>query len=184
MKKAGKIIAFLIIIALILVPLTACPGTQGPQGPAGPAGPQGEKGERGPMGPPGENGLRGLRGQEGPPGPPGEDAVIADDSVETNHIQDDAVKTAKIDDGAVTEAKLAYKVVNITFPAAIPAFSSAADATLVGGQILGFYPVANFESIVPNPVHSIVLNPDGSITITLNSPANGPDSFDVVVLMP
>jgi hypothetical protein len=71
MKKAGKIIAFLIIIALIIVPLTACPGQQGPQGPAGPAGPQGEKGERGPMGPPGESGLRGPAGPEGPPGPEG-----------------------------------------------------------------------------------------------------------------
>jgi hypothetical protein len=71
MKKAGKIIAFLIIIALIIVPLTACPGQQGPQGPAGPAGPQGEKGERGPMGPPGDPGARGPVGPEGPEGPPG-----------------------------------------------------------------------------------------------------------------
>ena len=71
MKKAGKIIAFLIIIALIVVPLTACPGQQGPAGPAGPAGPQGEKGERGPMGPPGEAGPRGPRGPEGPEGPAG-----------------------------------------------------------------------------------------------------------------
>jgi hypothetical protein len=71
MKKAGKIIAFLIIIALIVVPLTACPGQQGPQGPAGPAGPAGEKGERGPMGPPGEDGARGPAGPEGPQGPAG-----------------------------------------------------------------------------------------------------------------
>lgn len=71
MKKAGKIIAFLIIIALIVVPLTACPGPQGPQGPQGPAGPQGEKGERGPMGPPGDPGARGPAGPEGPQGPPG-----------------------------------------------------------------------------------------------------------------
>jgi hypothetical protein len=72
MKKAGKIIAFLIIIALIVVPLTACPGPQGQQGPAGPAGPQGEKGERGPMGPPGDNGQRGPVGPQGPEGPQGE----------------------------------------------------------------------------------------------------------------
>jgi hypothetical protein len=71
MKKAGKIIAFLIIIALIVVPLTACPGQQGPAGPAGPAGPQGEKGERGPMGPPGDTGAMGPRGPEGPEGPAG-----------------------------------------------------------------------------------------------------------------
>ena len=71
MKRAGKIIAFLIIIALIVVPLTACPGQQGPQGPAGPGGPQGEKGERGPMGPPGSDGARGMVGPEGPEGPAG-----------------------------------------------------------------------------------------------------------------
>ena len=71
MKKAGKIIAFLIIIALIVVPLTACPGQQGPQGPSGPAGPQGEKGERGPRGAPGDPGARGPVGPEGPAGPAG-----------------------------------------------------------------------------------------------------------------
>jgi len=71
MKRAGKIIAFLIIVALIVVPLTACPGPQGSGGPAGPAGPQGEKGERGPMGPPGESGVRGVVGPEGPAGPTG-----------------------------------------------------------------------------------------------------------------
>jgi 3D (Asp-Asp-Asp) domain-containing protein len=71
MKKAGKIIAFLIIIALIVVPLTACPGPQGPAGPAGATGAQGEKGERGPMGPPGEAGARGPVGPEGPEGPAG-----------------------------------------------------------------------------------------------------------------
>ena len=78
MKRAGKIIAFLIIVALIVVPLTACPGPQGPAGPAGPAGPGGEKGERGPMGPPGEDGMgvRGPEGPAGPPGPPGSDADI------------------------------------------------------------------------------------------------------------
>jgi hypothetical protein len=81
MKKAGKIIAFLIIIALIVVPLVACQGPQGPAGPAGPAGPQGEKGERGPLGPPGDPGAvgpRGPEGPEGPQGPAGEDGTGAD----------------------------------------------------------------------------------------------------------
>jgi hypothetical protein len=72
MKKASKIIGFLIIIALILVPLTACPGQQGEQGPQGPQGPQGEKGERGPIGPPGETGPAGPTGPQGEEGPPGE----------------------------------------------------------------------------------------------------------------
>ncbi len=71
MKKAGKIIAFLIIIALIVVPLVACAGPQGAQGPAGPAGPQGVKGDRGPAGPPGDTGQRGPVGPTGPQGPAG-----------------------------------------------------------------------------------------------------------------
>jgi hypothetical protein len=71
MKKAGKIIAFLIIIALIVVPLVACTGPQGPQGPGGPQGPPGPKGERGPVGPPGKTGPPGLPGAEGERGPAG-----------------------------------------------------------------------------------------------------------------
>jgi hypothetical protein len=83
MKKAGKIIAFLIIIALIVVPLTACPGPQGDQGPQGPAGPAGEKGERGPMGPPGETGARGMVGPAGPAGAQGEKGEPGEDGVGT-----------------------------------------------------------------------------------------------------
>jgi len=71
MRKIGKLVAFLIIVALIVVPLTACPGPQGPSGPSGPAGPQGAKGERGPMGAPGDTGARGMVGPEGPRGPAG-----------------------------------------------------------------------------------------------------------------
>jgi len=81
MRKIGKIVAFLIIVALIVVPLTACPGPQGPAGPAGPSGPGGEKGERGPMGPPGDAGARGMAGpagSAGPAGPAGEDGTGAD----------------------------------------------------------------------------------------------------------
>jgi len=79
MKRAGKIIAFLIIVALIVVPLTACPGPQGDPGPRGPSGGQGEKGDRGPQGPPGEAGIRGMVGPEGPEGeagPAGSDADV------------------------------------------------------------------------------------------------------------
>jgi hypothetical protein len=72
MKKAVKIVAFLVVIALILVPLTACQGPQGPQGPAGLQGPQGEKGDPGPTGAPGETGPAGPAGPQGEEGPPGE----------------------------------------------------------------------------------------------------------------
>jgi hypothetical protein len=71
MKKAGKIIAFLIIVALIVIPLVSCGGPQGEPGPQGPAGPQGEKGDRGPAGPKGKEGPMGPEGDRGPTGPAG-----------------------------------------------------------------------------------------------------------------
>ena len=70
MKKVGKIIAFLIIIALLVVPLAACAAEgQGPTGPQGPVGPPGAQGEEGEQGPPGRAG--GPEGPEGPEGPTG-----------------------------------------------------------------------------------------------------------------
>lgn len=72
MKKAGKIIAFLIIISLLVVPLAACAGEQGATGPQGAQGPPGEKGERGPIGQPGKPGPTGPAGDEGPEGEKGD----------------------------------------------------------------------------------------------------------------
>jgi hypothetical protein len=71
MKKAGKILAFLIIIALIVMPLAACAGTAGVQGPMGPRGTQGPAGPEGPAGPPGSEGDTGPAGATGPAGTPG-----------------------------------------------------------------------------------------------------------------
>lgn len=71
MKKAGKIIAFLIIISLLVVPLAACAGEQGATGPQGAQGPPGEKGERGPIGQPGKPGPMGPEGDEGAAGATG-----------------------------------------------------------------------------------------------------------------
>jgi len=72
MKKAGKIIAFLIIIALIVVPLAACAGPPGASGAPGPMGPQGPAGAPGKQGPPGSEGEPGLAGPRGFPGEDGE----------------------------------------------------------------------------------------------------------------
>ena len=75
MKKAGKIVAFLIIIALIVVPLAACQGPPGatgaggPQGPQGPAGPEGPAGPPGPEGDTGPDGPQGIQGEQGDLGP-------------------------------------------------------------------------------------------------------------------
>lgn len=77
MKKAGKLIAFLIIIALIVVPLAACTGPAGPSGSPGPMGPQGIKGPPGAQGPPGSDGAAGAMGPRGFPGEDGELGPVA-----------------------------------------------------------------------------------------------------------
>ena len=218
MKKAGKLIAFLIIIALIMVPLAACAGQQGPTGPQGPQGPPGPQGEPGPRGAPGKQGQPGIPGEEGPPGEAGAafvgeietddiadgavtsvkiaadtitDANIATGGVDSDEIATDAVTSAELAanavdtvelvNDAVTAPKLDYAVVNIVFAPPAPIASSAPDGTLAGGQILGYYPTGYFEGFT---VNDVTLNPDGSVTITLNAPSTMVDTFDVVVLRP
>ncbi len=76
MKKAGKIIAFLIVIALIVVPLAACAGPPGASGSPGPMGAQGPAGPPGAQGPPGSEGIQGPVGPRGFPGEDGEDGDL------------------------------------------------------------------------------------------------------------
>jgi hypothetical protein len=71
MKRASKIIVFLVVIALLLVPLAACEPAEGPKGDTGPAGAQGPPGEDGPPGPMGRTGEPGPMGPAGPAGPVG-----------------------------------------------------------------------------------------------------------------
>ena len=78
MKTVGKVLAFLIVIALILMPLAACAGTAGPAGPAGPQGPQGATGLQGPPGPPGREGLMGAEGDQGVQGLQGKQGDTGD----------------------------------------------------------------------------------------------------------
>jgi hypothetical protein len=55
--------------------------------------------------------------------------------------------------------------------------SSAADASKVGATILGYAPSAQDQMVT-----SIVLNEDGSITVTLAAGATATNTFNVVVL--
>ncbi len=71
MKRASKIIVFLLVIALVLVPLAACELVEGPKGEPGPAGPQGLIGDAGPAGPQGRQGEPGPQGEPGTVGPAG-----------------------------------------------------------------------------------------------------------------
>jgi len=69
------------------------------------------------------------------------------------------------------------KTVAVSVAAAATSGSSSADADLVGGTILGYYPTGNQDQLVDN----ITLNADGSITITLAAAATAENTFNVVV---
>lgn len=70
------------------------------------------------------------------------------------------------------------KMVSITVAAGATSGSSADDSELVGGTILGIYPTGNQDQLVDN----VVLNADGSITITLAAAATADNTFNVSVL--
>ena len=85
-----------------------------------------------------------------------------------------------IRDRAVTKSKIGFTSVAITVAAATTSGSSAADSTLVGGEIVGIYPTGNQDQFVDN----VVLNADGSITVTLAAAATAANTFKVFVLKP
>ena len=78
------------------------------------------------------------------------------------------------------KSDLDYKVVTVTVATGATSGSSAADSELIGGEILGFYPAGNQDQFVTN----VVLNPDGSVTVTLAAAATADNVFNVVVLKP
>lgn len=87
---------------------------------------------------------------------------------------------ASIGAGKVSKPELGYIAVAITVAAAAATGSSAADPLLVGGEILGIYPTGNQDQFVDN----VVLNGDGSVTVTLAANATANNTFKVVVLKP
>jgi len=91
-----------------------------------------------------------------------------------------SVGTADIANDAVTAGKLGEKAVDVDVAAGATSGSSAADPDLVGGEILGIYPDGNQDQLVD----SVVLNADGSVTVTLAAAATAVNSFKVVVAKP
>jgi len=82
--------------------------------------------------------------------------------------------------GVISKAEIGYKVVSVTVSAAATSGSSAADAELEGGEILGIYPAGNQDQFVDN----VALAADGSVTVTLAAAATADNIFKVVVLKP
>jgi len=56
--------------------------------------------------------------------------------------------------------------------------SSAADVELQGGFIIGYHPASNQDQHIDN----MVLNADGSVTITLAAAATATNYFTVIVI--
>lgn len=78
----------------------------------------------------------------------------------------------------VQKLKGAVTTVAINVAATATSGSSAADASMKGAVILGVYPAGNQDQLVDN----VVLNADGSITITLAAAATAQNNFKVTAL--
>jgi hypothetical protein len=83
------------------------------------------------------------------------------------------IRTRHLFDGSVTSGKLAIKAATVTVLAAAATGSSAADATLEGGFLVGCHPASNQDQHVDN----VVLNANGSITVTLAANATANNVF-------
>ena len=81
--------------------------------------------------------------------------------------------------GGIGKARIKYKVVAVTVAAAATSGASAADAELVGGQIIGFYQTGNQDQ----HIDSIVLGATGAVTVTLAAAATAANTFNVIVLV-
>lgn len=68
-------------------------------------------------------------------------------------------------------------VVAITVNAGAATGSSAANKYLVGGTIVGYQPTGNQDQFVDN----IVVNTNGSITLTLAANATAVNSYNVII---
>ena len=86
----------------------------------------------------------------------------------------------KITTGVFSKARIGYKPVVVTVAATATSGSSVADSELEGGEILGYYSTGNQDQLVD----SVVLNADGSVTVTLAVAATADNTFKVVVLKP
>ena len=88
------------------------------------------------------------------------------------------IRTRHLMDGTITQGKVAFKAVTVNVNAAAATGSSAADPALVSGFLVGCHPATNQDQFVDN----IVLNGDGSITITLAANATAQNVFRCVAV--
>lgn len=96
----------------------------------------------------------------------------------TGGLRSDEIRTRFIFNGSVTAGKLALKSVAVTVAMGAATGSSAADATLAGGSLLGILPAGNQDQFVDN----VVLNANGSITVTLAANATAANTYTVTAV--
>ena len=87
------------------------------------------------------------------------------------------VTGAEIGAGAITTPKLALVTKMVTVGAGTDTVVHTADATIIGGTIIGFHPLAQDQII-----ESINLNVSGEILISLKANATADNIFNVHVL--
>lgn len=96
----------------------------------------------------------------------------------TTSLRADQIRTRYLQNGTVTANKLAIADVTINVSAGAATATSAIVAAQAGGTIVGWYPSGNQDQLID----SIVLNANGSITITLAANATAINNFHVLVM--
>lgn len=92
-------------------------------------------------------------------------------------LEDRVYDLVKVVHDSITGGVSTVKDVTVTVATGTAQGSSVADATIAGGAIIGFHPV----SLADSNLKSIVLNGDGSVTVSHIANATGTNTYSVRV---
>jgi hypothetical protein len=95
----------------------------------------------------------------------------------STRLRIDQVRSSHILDGTIGDMDLGLTVHVCNVAAAGTTVTSAVDAASVNGQILGVFPAGNQDQLIDN----VVLNANGSVTVTLAAAAVAINNIRVVV---
>lgn len=98
----------------------------------------------------------------------------------SGNLRSDQVRTRHVINGAITSSKIAFKVVAATVTTGTATVTTSIDATIAGGTLVSIYPTGNQDQLLDN----VVLNANGSITVTLAANATANNTFNIVVVKP
>lgn len=112
--------------------------------------------------------------------PGGDDAPGAKAVGGSTQLRVDMIRTRHLMNGTVTAGKVGYKAVAVTVTAGGATATTTADPDIALGVLVGCHPNSNQDQFVDN----IVLNANGSITMTLAANATANNVFRCIVLKP